>query len=80
MKQIVYTSKTLESLRAPGELPPGDVAGLIASGWERHPRERRLFLLRREIRAMTFKTVQGFVLPVECDWHDAAVREAVFSG
>lgn len=72
-----YSSKTLETMRFDQEPSPQDRHALLASGWERHPFERRLFLLRREVRPIRLVSVESFVLPVEADWHDPAVRAAL---
>ena len=74
---IRYSSTTLETIRFNTQPSNRDRVDLLASGWQPHIYEPRLYLLKREIKCMHFSTVQGFVLPPEADWHDPAVRAAL---
>ena len=79
MTQLRYSSTTLESIRFAHEPTAQERVSLLASGWERHPREGRLFLLKKEVRAIRLSSVEGFVLPVEADWHDKGVLHAIYA-
>ncbi len=76
---IRYSSTKLESIRFDIQPSPRDRCDLLASGWEVHLYQPRLFLFRHEVRPVRLSTVASFVLPVEADWHSRDVRAAVFS-
>ncbi len=77
MTQFRYSSTTLETIRFDHEPTPRERVNLLASGWERHPHERRLYLLKRGVKCMRLSQVDGFVLPQEADWFDPDVRAAL---
>lgn len=76
---IRYSSTTLESIRFDNAPTPQERRDLSASGWEQHLYQPRLFVLKREVKVMRFKSVSGFVLPEgACGYDDPRVLEALF--
>ena len=77
MTTFRYSSTTLETIRFGIEPTAHERVNLLASGWERHPFERRLYLLKRGLKAMRLSQLDSFVLPQEADWFDPDVRAAL---
>lgn len=75
---IRYSSTTLESIRFDTQPSMRDRHELLAAGWEQHIYQPRLFLLKRELKPLRFKTVAGFVLPEEADGYGRDVLAALF--
>ena len=68
-----YSSTKLESLRFDAEPSPAVRAALIASGWERHPFERKLYLCREEVRPVRLRSASSFLMPGEADAGDPLI-------
>ena len=75
---IRYSSTTLETIRFDFQPAMRDRRELLNAGWEQHIYQPRLFMLKRELRPLRFRTVAGFVLPPEADQYDKGVLGALF--
>lgn len=80
MTAFRYSSSTLESIRFDAVPANRDRLDLLASGWEQHLYQPRLFLLKRQVRPLRLTTVASFVAPAEADAYDPDVLAALFNG